>query len=156
MKQCTVRYIRIYKIVLALVLPSFSIIPFIRLMHLYAPAGDWLQYFIILIFLACLISFSVWLVFMFNPKGILTVDENEIGICFGGTGWLQPDDFTVRISDITYISPYQVAGNDFVSIATEKPSRRFRLAARSYEIDESVEFNEAISEIRDKVDPAKG
>ncbi len=138
-----------------MVLPSFTVFPFIWLMTLYAPPGDWLQYFIILAFLACVILLALWLVFKVYPKAILSIDENEISLCFGGTGFLQPDDFSVNMKDIIYMTPNEITGNEYIYFKTKNPPRKFYVSARTYNIQEIVEFNTAIAEIRETIDAAK-
>ncbi len=156
MKQYPVRYGHLWKLVMAIVLPPLlSIYPFIWLMPVFVPDNDWVQYFVILGFLGLISLFTVWLTLRVYPKALLTVDENEIGLCFGGTGWLQPNDFNVTITDITYMSPYNIIGNDYILFKTQKPSRSFRLSARSYDEDVIAEFNEAMELVRALVDAAK-
>jgi hypothetical protein len=149
MKQYTVRYGRVYKIVIAMVLPSLSIVPFIWLMRLYAPASELDQYLIIFSFLAVLILFSIWVVLRIYPKATLYIDKKEITLCFNGPGFLKPDDFSVPIHDITYLSPANIVGNDYIVFKTKNPSRKFQLSAPSYKLQEYQEFNIAMNEIRE-------
>lgn len=155
MKQYQVRYGQAYKIVIAAVLPSLSLVPFIWLMRFFASSNEWMQYLTIFAFLAAFILFTVWLVLIIYPKAILSVDEKEIKLHFTENTFLKPDDFNVRIGDITYVTPYKIAGNDFIVFKIKNPSRKFQLSAISYNTEEYVGFNTAMNKIRELVNDSK-
>jgi hypothetical protein len=155
MKQYTVRYGHVYKIIVAIVGLSLSIVPFIWLMHLYVKVNDWQTYVIIFSFLAVLFLFILWVVLRIYPKATLYINENEISLSFTEYSFLKPDDFSVKIKDITYLTPLKITGNDSVVFITKNPSRKFRLSAPSYNSLEYEEFNMAMTEIREMVNSVK-
>jgi hypothetical protein len=120
-------------------------------MHFWGPANELQQYLFIFIFLAALILFSLWLAFQIYPKVLLYIDEKEISLSFTGNSFFKPEDFSVKINNIIYITPLKITGNDYVVFKTKNPSRKFQLSAPSYKSQEYEEFNIAMNEIREKV-----
>jgi hypothetical protein len=151
MKQYTVRYGHVYKLIIAIVLLSLSIWPFIWLMRLYVKVNEWQSYIIIFAFLAVLILCILWVVLRIYPKAILYIDKKEISLSFAEFSFLRPDDFSVKINDIIFMSPLKITGNDYVIFKTKNPSRKFHISAISYKTEEIVEFNTAMNEIREMV-----
>lgn len=155
MKQYTVRYGHVYKIIIAIVGLSLSILPFIWLMRLYVKTNEWQTYVIIFAFLAVLFLFVIWVVLRIYPKATLYINEKEISLSFTEYSFLKPDDFIVKINDIIYLTPLNINGNDSVVFKTKNPSRKFRLSAPSYKLQEYEEFNIAMAEIREMVNALK-
>jgi hypothetical protein len=155
MKQYTVRYGHVYKIIVAIIGLSLSILPFIWLMRLYVKVNEWQTYVIIFAFLAILFLITIWVVLRIYPKTILYIDKKEISLSFTEYSFLKPDDFSVKIKDITYLTPLKITGNDSVIFITKNPSRKFRLSAPSYNSLEYEEFNIAMTEIREMVNALK-
>ena len=155
MKQYTVRYGHIYKLIIAIILPALSIFPFIWLMHMYGPQKEIQQYVIIFVFLGILILFTLWLVLSIYPKALLYIGEKEITLSFIESGFLKPKDLSVKIADITNMSSYKITGNDYILFTAKNPSRKFQLSALSYNSLEYEEFNIAMNEIRELVNAAK-
>lgn len=130
--------------------------PFIWLMRLYVKVNVWQTYVIIFAFLALLFLSVIWVVLRIYPNAILYINEKELNLSFTEYSFLKPDDFSVKITDIIYLTPLKITGNDSGVFKTKNPSRKFRLSATSYNPQEYEEFNIAMSEIWEILNTSKG
>ncbi len=150
-KQFNIRYGSNFKVVLAIVLPCLSIAPFILLMQRFQPLGEWELLFIIFAFLACLISFSVWLALRVYPAAILSIYRDEIRLKFDSSNFLSPGDFSFMVKDITSFTRREIRGEEYFVIKTRNPDRKFQVSVSSYKADDYLSFTEAMAEISEKL-----
>jgi len=146
-KKIPVLYGRNYKVVLAIVLPSLLIAPFIWGMQFLQPMNDLQLYLIIFAFLGCIISFSVWLAMRVYPPTLLNISNDEISLSFDPSNFLSPSDFSFKIADITSFTKHDLRGDEYFVFETKNPNRKFQLSAPSYKVEDLVFFSSAMAEI---------
>ena len=137
-----VRYGHSYKVVLAIVLPALSIVPFIFIMRLFQLENELEEYFFIFSFLGVLILSTIWLVKNIYPKAIVDIQLDQITIHFQNNNIFSPKNFTFKIADIKSFTPRKIAGTDYLVLETQNPNHKFQLSARSYSEEDYLLFNE--------------
>lgn len=150
-KQLPVRYGRSYKVILAIVLPSLLILPFIFWMQGYKSLEEWKVWLIVFTFLGIIISLSVWLALRIYPPTILRINKNEISLLFDPGNFLRPSDFSFKISDIVSITRHQMGEDEYFLFETRNPLRKFQVSSSSKSVEGLLIFNEAMFEISEMV-----
>jgi hypothetical protein len=150
-KQFYVRYGSTHIVILAIILPCLSIVPFVLVMQLFKPLPEWLVFFIILAFLGGLVLLVLWLVKSVYPKAILTLNEKKISLRFKQGNFLSPADFSFCPADVTSLKIGDLRGDDYMRFKLKNPVRKFQLTAGAYGIEEYLAFNEAMVEISEMV-----
>ena len=151
LKQFSVRYGRNYKVVLAIVLPSLLIVPFIFLIQGFKSLEEWKVWLIIYGFLGMLISLTLWLTFRVYPSTILSINKNEISLSFERTNFISPSDFSFNISDIISFTRRDIGGDEYFLFKTRNPIRKFQVSSSSKSFEDLVSFDEAMLEISEMV-----
>jgi len=141
--QYTVRYGRNYKVGLAIVLPSFLLIPFIYLLAEFKSIQEWLLWLIIFGFLGFVISLSLWLVFRVYPIASLNLNHNEISLIFKRSGFPGPSNFSFFITDVDSFTQNEIGGAQYCIIKTRNPFRKFQISSASNSLDDTLSFEEA-------------
>lgn len=154
-KQYTIRYGHNYKVLLAIVLPSLLIIPFILLVQFLPEMEEWKIWLIIFAFLSALISLTLWLVMRIYPTTLLTIDSDKISLSFKNINFLSPADFSFNIADITSMTSGEIGGDEYFIFEVRNPDCKFQVSPASNEIDDFLSFNEAMVEISEKVNSRK-
>ena len=146
-KQFNVRYGRNYKVVLAIVLPNILIVPFIWFMLKYQHLEEWKLWLIIFIFLACLISFSIWLALKVYPPTVFSISKNEISLSFDPGNFFSTKDFSFNVAQITSFTSGKISGDEYFIFETRNPHCKFQISPYSYKVEDFLSFNEAMVEI---------
>jgi len=149
--QISVRYGRNYNVVLAIVLPCLSIVPFILFMQAYKHMQAWKVWIAIFAFLALVISLSIWLAIKGYPPTVLNISNHEISLSFEPGNFLRPSDFTVNIVDIISCTRKEMGGDEYYVFKTKNPVRTFQLSASSVSLEHLLSFSEAMEEISERV-----
>lgn len=149
--QFPIRYGRNYKVVMAIVLPCLLIWPFIEALQLIKPLEEWLLWVSIFGFLGIISAFSVWLATRTYPPATLTINNNQLSLKFDASRFLSPTDFTFSIDDITFFTRGEIRGDEYYTITTRNPRRKFQLSASTYKVEDMLLFNQAMAEISEKV-----
>ena len=155
MKQYPVRYGRYIRVVIAIVLPCFIILPFIEVMQLFKPLEDWLAYVLIYAFLACLIFFVLRLVKIIYPPAVLSVGKKQLNIRFTAIYFLRPADFTIHVSDIKSFTCGNLGDAEYMRFETQSRPRKFQLSARSSSEMDLAAFKEALIEVSEMINACK-
>ena len=150
-KEFPVRYGRTYKVVLALVLPSLLIIPFIFLMIGFKELKEWQEWTIIYTFLGAVIGLSIWLSLRVYPKALFCISRHEISLVFDHDYLLAPSDFTFNVEDITAFKEGTIGTDSYYIFETRNPHRKFQISSVSYKVEDMLDFNEAMAEIGEMV-----
>lgn len=147
-KEFQIRYGRFYKIIIAIILPSFLIAPFILLLHRFGKSfEEWQVWITIFSFLGFIILLSIWLVFQVYPMAILSINKNELSLTFKQQFSLLNTNFTFTIEDITDFKELEIAGAAYFVFETRNPTRKFQISALRNTVDDILLFNEAMAEI---------
>ncbi|MBC7915983.1 MAG: hypothetical protein H7Y07_17875 [Pyrinomonadaceae bacterium] len=149
--QYQVRYGRNYKVVLAIVLPSLLIVPFILVLRMYPSLEEWKVWTIIITFLGAISFLSVWLAIRVYPPTILGINGDTISFSFKRADFLSPSDFSFKVADITSITPREIRGDQYYIFEISNPSRKFQVSSASYDWEDSLSFEEAMAEIGEMV-----
>lgn len=144
-KQFPVRYGRNYKVVLAIILPSLAIVPFIFWMQGFKSLEEWKIWLIIFVFLGVIIIMSIWLAMRVYPEAILTINKDEISFSFTAGKLMSPVDFSFNLSDITSFKRHEINGAEYFLFETQNPYRKFQISASTSSVEDLLSFNEAMS-----------
>ncbi len=150
-KSFPVRYGRNYKVVMAIVLPCITILPFIKAMQLLQPLSEWQLWTSIFLFLGIIITFSIWLAKRVYPPATLSINNEQISLKFDSSNYLSPADFTFSIADITAFTRGEIRGDEYFVFTTQNPRRKFQISASTYTMEDLLLFNEVMTEISEKV-----
>lgn len=153
-KDFPVRYGRIYKVVLALVMPSLLIVPFIFLMIRFKELDEWKVWFTIYTFLGAIIGLSIWLALRLYPKALFCISHQEISLVFNRDNLFAPSDFTFNITDISAFKEGIIGTDSYYIFETKNPNRKFQVSAISYKVEDMLDFNEAMADISEMVNGA--
>lgn len=151
-KDFPVRYGHTYKVVLCITLPSLLIVPFILLMTRFKSLPEWQVWTLISLFMVFIVGISLWLVFRVYPKAILNINRKEISLLFNHNYLLAPKDFTFNVSDIASLKKGAMGNGDYYNFEIKNPSRKFQVSAISYEVEDLIDFYEAMAEIEEMVE----
>jgi hypothetical protein len=143
-KQFSVRYGRNYLIVLAIVCPSLLIIPFIFIMTLFPDLAEWQIWVTIFTFIASIIALSFWLVFNIYPIAVINIRNAEISLTFKRSRLFGPASFSFYSYDILQIKEHTIGSATYFMVETTNPSRKFQISAKSYSLEDSLEFESAL------------
>jgi hypothetical protein len=146
-----VRYGHAYKVVLSITLPSLLIVPFILIMSRFKSLPEWQVWTLISLFIGFIVGISLWLVFRVYPKAILNINRKEISLLFNHEYLLTPKDFTFNVADIVSLKKGALGNGDFYNFEIKNPSRKFQVSAISYEMEDLIDFYEAMAEIEEMV-----
>lgn len=146
-----VRYGHTYKVVLSITLPSLLIVPFILIMSRFQSLPEWQVWTFISLFIGFIVGISLWLVFRVYPKAILNINRKEISLLFNHEYLLTPKDFTFNVSDIVSLKKGALGNGDFYNFEIKNPSRKFQVSAISYDMEDLIDFYEAMAEISEMV-----
>lgn len=146
-KEFPVRYGHVYKVVLAILLPCFLIIPFIFIMTNFRSLEEWEVWVLIYSFL----GFSLWLALNAYPKAMFCIRQKEISLVFNRDNILAPKDFSFNVSEIAVFKLGIIGGDDYFIFETQNPSCKFQVSAISYKVEDMLDFNEAMAEISEMV-----
>ena len=137
--------------VLAVVLPSLLIVPFIFVLQRFKPLEEWKVWIIIYGFLGGIIALSLWLAFRTYPTSILSINNNEINLSFKRTSFLSPPDFSFSISDIKSFRRSEIGGYEYYIFEIQNPFRKFQVSSASNSFEDLVSLDEAMLEISELV-----
>lgn len=141
MDQYNVFYNKTMNIVLALILPSFVIPPFIYLMAHYLPnLPDWVIVPCIFLLLGIVILLSFRLVKSLNKQAMLTLNNDGFVIDFVETNKATPPSFEVKSYEIVKCKPVIKSNNIYMSLETSVAPYTFNICATSREQDDIVNF----------------
>ena len=139
-----VRYGRNYRVVLAIVLPALSIVPFIFIMRLFTFENELQEYIAIYLFLAVLAVCTLWLVKNIYPKAIVGVQGEQISIHFPEHNFLSPANFSFQISDITSHTIGSIGTDEYLLLELKNPPRKFQISPRSYSEEDTDAYNSVV------------
>lgn len=146
-----VRYGRNYKVVMAIVLPCLLIWPFIEALQVIKPMEEWLLWVSIFGFLIIIGAFSVWIATRVYPEATLSINNDQVSLRFNPSRFPGPTDFTFTINDITFFTRGSVGTDEYYTITTRNPRRKFQLSASTNKVEDMLLFNQAMVEISEKV-----
>jgi hypothetical protein len=132
------------------------IAPFILYMQGQHSLKEWEVWFIIFAFLACLITFSIWLVIRVYPPAIFSIDKDRISLSFNPGNSLSPTDFSFIISEIKSFTRGEIKGEEYFVFETRNPARKFQISPFSHKVEDLLSFNEAMVEISGMINAMDG
>jgi hypothetical protein len=146
-----VRFGQVYKLVLAILLPCLLMIPFIFIMTNFRSLEEWEVWVLIYSFLGIIIGLSLWLAIRSYPKALLCISHQEISLVFNRDNLLAPQDFSFNVADITAFKEGIIGTDSYYIFETKNPHRKFQVSAVSYEVEDMLDFNEAMVKISEMV-----
>lgn len=108
---------------------------------------EWMIWLIIFIFLAVLISFSIWLALRVYPPAVLSINKKEISLSFTPGNIFNPKNFSFNSSQITSFTSKEISGVEYFIIETRNPYHKFQISASTFKVEDFLAFNEVMVEI---------
>ncbi len=143
---------QIYKVVLAIILPCLLIVPFIYFLQYVRFKEEWFLWIVIVVFLAMLITLSLWLVLHSYPKALISIQETTIDIRFKKQLFFGRKNISFYFSDIISCTSKQLGDDEYFVIKTKNPNRKLQISASSNNEHDLVAFERAMLQIAGKLD----
>lgn len=143
---------QIYKVVLAIILPCFLIVPFIYILQQVRLMEEWHVWVVIVVFLAMLITLTLWRVLHAYPKALISIQETTIDIRFKKKLFFGRKNICIHFSDICSFTNKQLGGDEYLVIKTKNPKRKLQISASSNNEHDLVAFERAMLQITRKLD----
>ncbi len=143
---------QIYKVVLAIALPCLLIVPFIYFLQYARIKEEWSVWVVIIVFLAMLITISLWLVLISYPKVVISIQETTIDIRFKKQLFFSRKKSCIHFSDIISFTNKQLGGDEYFVIKMKNPNRKLQISASSNNEHDLVAFERAMLQIAGKLD----
>jgi len=147
---------RIRNIYIGLAAPSTLIIPFIYFLDQMRPMERWLVWVIIFVFLAILISTTLWICLQLWPKAEFKMDSKSIRISYKSYGPLVPADFTFSVADITSFKRKDIYDLFYFELSLGIYGKVIHIAPPNYSLDELTRFYEFFFQLEEDLNKVEG
>ncbi len=153
MKKYKINYNKTINIVLALILPSLTIIPVLVLLAMYmSHLPDWGVGSIIAFFMVGIGLYTFYIIKKISPKGILTLRDDGFVVEFSETGFFVPGPFEIKIKDITNFFAEGNNAGYYMSFTTDIYPAKFNIGSVSKKEEDLASFTELMGAIAVMID----
>lgn len=154
--KLAIRCGRMRNIYIGLAAPCTLIIPFIYLLDQIRPIEDWIVWVIIFVFLAILISTTIWLCLQLWPKAEFNMESNSIRISYKSSGPFVPADFTFSVTDITSFKRKVIFDLFYFELKLGIYGKVIHISPPNYSLEELTKFYEFFFDLEKNLNKVVG
>lgn len=142
---------RNYKVVLAIILPCLLIVPFIYFLQGNRIEAEWNLWAVIIVFLALVITLSLWLALRSFPRAVISLQQNTIKIQFEKRAIFSRNNISINFPDIMSFTSKQLGGDEYFVMKTKGPKRKLQFSPASNNKNDLLAFERGMLQIAERL-----